>query len=175
MVKCLKKYGISFETAQPSTEIQKEMPLWHHPGEDRNKRQENNGKKAKCMRRKHAALTIGDGLELTQRLDNPLHTSQVSCMCDKCNDDRSARGCENPHACAIAAASRIGQILPKWIPKQGETVGPSPTTMPQSQEDDTGLFVPPENITRLAQGLRVMTLRDSEPKERPNPPARRRA
>ncbi|KAJ7346100.1 hypothetical protein DFH08DRAFT_636344, partial [Mycena albidolilacea] len=107
---------ISFETVQPSTEIQKGMPLGHHPGEDRNNRQENNGKKAKCMRRKHAALTIGDGLDLTQRLANPLHTSQALCMCNECNDDRSARGCENPHACAISAASRMGQILPNWIP-----------------------------------------------------------
>jgi hypothetical protein len=32
MVKCLNKYGLSFETFQPSTVLQREMPLWHHPG-----------------------------------------------------------------------------------------------------------------------------------------------
>ncbi|KAJ7342328.1 hypothetical protein DFH08DRAFT_632051, partial [Mycena albidolilacea] len=116
MIKCLNKYGISFETVRPSTELLKKMPLWHHPGEDRQKRQENNGKKAKCMRKNHAALTIGDGLSLAQRLKNPIHAKLASCVCDECEDDREVRGCQNPHACATAAASRLGQILPRWIP-----------------------------------------------------------
>ncbi|KAJ7624086.1 hypothetical protein DFH06DRAFT_1008685, partial [Mycena polygramma] len=30
MVKCLRKYGISLETVNPSTAICREMPLWHH-------------------------------------------------------------------------------------------------------------------------------------------------
>ncbi|KAJ7306716.1 hypothetical protein DFH08DRAFT_720738, partial [Mycena albidolilacea] len=57
MVKCLKKYGLRFETVHPSTELQRAMPLWHHPGEDPRKRQQNNGQKAKCLRRNHTALT----------------------------------------------------------------------------------------------------------------------
>ncbi|KAJ7323369.1 hypothetical protein DFH08DRAFT_623998, partial [Mycena albidolilacea] len=116
MVKCLNKYGVSFETVNPSTEIQRSMPLWHHPGEDRQKRQENNGKKARCMRGRHTAQTVGSGLDLAQRLDDPSHVDRASCVCDSCEDDRSTRGCENTHACATAAASRIRQIHPKWIP-----------------------------------------------------------
>ncbi|KAJ7314481.1 hypothetical protein DFH08DRAFT_616261, partial [Mycena albidolilacea] len=116
MIKCLNKYGVSFETVRPSAEILKKMPLWHHPGEDRQKRQENNGKKAKCMRKNHAVMTIGDGLDLAQRLKNSKHAKLASCVCDECEDDREVQGCQNPHACATAAASRLGQILPKWIP-----------------------------------------------------------
>jgi hypothetical protein len=66
MVKCLNKYGLSFETVHPSTELQRSMPLWHHPGEDPQKRQVNNGQKAKCLRGKHVALTIGAGVDLAQ-------------------------------------------------------------------------------------------------------------
>ncbi|KAJ7926107.1 hypothetical protein B0H13DRAFT_2313912 [Mycena leptocephala] len=91
LVKCLNKYGVDFAAIHPTAEIQREMPLWHHPGEDRRKRQGNNSKKAKCLRSNHAALKVGDGLDLAQRLENPLHSP--------------------------AATSRLGQIFPKWIPK----------------------------------------------------------
>jgi hypothetical protein len=175
MVKCLNKYGISFKTVHPSKAILRELPLWHHPGEDSQKRQENNGKKAKCLRKKHAILNIGDGLDLAQRLEDPLHYKRASCMCNDCDDDRTIRGCENPHACAAAAASRLGQILPKLIPKPSEPEEPIPTAATMDREDNTAFFRPSKSITEIAQGLRVMTLRGGEPKERPNMPVRRRA
>ncbi|KAJ6611806.1 hypothetical protein B0H10DRAFT_1648468, partial [Mycena sp. CBHHK59/15] len=114
MIKCLNKYGISFVTSNPSSEILRNMPLWHHPGEDDQKRQENNGKTARCLRAHHATLTIGEGLDITRRLRDPLHAKRASCVCDDCNDDRESHGCENPHACATKAASRLGQIHPQW-------------------------------------------------------------
>ncbi|KAJ7690493.1 hypothetical protein B0H17DRAFT_935994, partial [Mycena rosella] len=114
LVKCLNKYGVSFETVNPPAAIQREMPLWHHPGEDEVKRQENNGKKARCLRVNHAALTVGDGMDLAQRLQDPLHAKRASCVCNSCEDDREIRGCRDPHACVAKAASRLGQILPKW-------------------------------------------------------------
>ncbi|KAJ6613689.1 hypothetical protein B0H10DRAFT_1805052, partial [Mycena sp. CBHHK59/15] len=117
MVKCLNKYGVSFGVVYPSIMIQRELPLWHHPGENHQRSQQNNGKKAKCLRNNHAKMTIGDGLDLARRLDDPQHDAHASCECDACEEDRTIRRCENPHACAKAAASRLGQILPKWIPK----------------------------------------------------------
>ncbi|KAJ6632292.1 hypothetical protein B0H10DRAFT_1717603, partial [Mycena sp. CBHHK59/15] len=118
MVKCANKHRISFETVNPSPELLKQMPLWHHPGEDEGKRQENNSKKAVCMRAKHAASTMGDALEMVRRLDNPLHAGRATCMCecDDCDVDRTENGCEDPHACATKAKSSMGQICPKWIP-----------------------------------------------------------
>ncbi|KAF8168780.1 hypothetical protein K438DRAFT_1599270, partial [Mycena galopus ATCC 62051] len=171
LVRCLNKYGTGFAAIQPSTSILRDMPLWHHPGEDPRKRQENNGKKAKCLRGNHNALKIGDGLDLAQRLNNPLHDPRASCMCDECDDDRTIGTCTNPHACVTAAASRLGQILPKWIPQGREE---DLATAPPSSEDESGVFVAPKGIVSLAQGLRVMTHRASEPKERVNPRARRR-
>jgi hypothetical protein len=50
LVRYVNKYGVNFATIHPSEEVQKEMPLWHHPGEDPRKRQDNNGKKGKCLR-----------------------------------------------------------------------------------------------------------------------------
>ncbi|KAF8186159.1 hypothetical protein K438DRAFT_1495412, partial [Mycena galopus ATCC 62051] len=169
------KYGMEFATIFPSTEILRELPLWHHPGEDPQKRQTNNGVKAKCLREKHAATNIGHALDLTQRLRNPLHSPRASCVCDECEGDRDIKGCINPHACATAATSRLGQILPKWIPKENEEEGRVPATMHADQGDKLGLFIPPRIITSLAQGLRAMTHRTDEPKERINPRPRRRA
>ncbi|KAJ6582753.1 hypothetical protein B0H10DRAFT_1764439, partial [Mycena sp. CBHHK59/15] len=119
MVKCLNKYGLSFEVAQPSTDIQRDLPLWHHPGENNQKSQQNNGAKAKCLRNNHARMTIGDGLDLIQRMDDPMHDNHNLCECKACEEDRMTRGCDNPHACIKAAKARIGQILPKWIPTDG--------------------------------------------------------
>ncbi|KAJ7739790.1 hypothetical protein DFH07DRAFT_679873, partial [Mycena maculata] len=114
MVKCMNKYGVSFETVHPSNEIKEDMPLWHHPGKVPGKRQENNGRKAKCLRKKHAVIKVHDALDLIRRLDDPQHTRNEACSCDACEVDRTVRKCQNPHACIAAAAARLGQILPKW-------------------------------------------------------------
>ncbi|KAJ7197796.1 hypothetical protein GGX14DRAFT_307203, partial [Mycena pura] len=116
MVKCINKYGVKFGVVDPPTEILRAMPLWHHPGEDSDKRQENNGLRARCLRRAHDALTIGDAMDMKVRLEDPLHAGGAICVCDGCTEDRDKRGCENPHACATKAASRLRQIHPRWIP-----------------------------------------------------------
>ncbi|KAJ7192700.1 hypothetical protein GGX14DRAFT_379813, partial [Mycena pura] len=117
LIKCLNKYGISFATVNPSIEILRQMPLWHHPGEDNTKRQENNGRAARCLRANHAALTIGDGLNITLRLQDPLHSRQATCICDECEEDQTNHGCLDPHTCATKAASRLKQIHPRWVPQ----------------------------------------------------------
>jgi hypothetical protein len=116
MVKCLNKYGISFRTVHPSTAILRELPLWHHPGEDSQKRQKNNGKKAKCLRKKHAIQNIGDGLDLAQRLEDPLHYKRASCICNDCNDDRTIRGCENPPCMRYSSCLSSGANPPQVDP-----------------------------------------------------------
>ncbi|KAJ7269103.1 hypothetical protein C8J57DRAFT_952995, partial [Mycena rebaudengoi] len=175
MVKCLNKYGVSFETTHPSTEIKKKMPLWYHPRKNRHKRQVNNSQEANCLRQNHAVFTVGDGLEMIRRRDDPLHYDRASCECDACDDDKEIRGCENPHACIAAAASRLGQILPGWIPSEQEAEPLLQEATNETREEDRGYFEPPMEITMLAQGLRVMTLRPDEPKERIDRPVRRRA
>ncbi|KAJ6480546.1 hypothetical protein C8R47DRAFT_1050204 [Mycena vitilis] len=94
-------------------------------------------------------------------------------MCDECEDDREKRGCENPHACVTSAASRLRQILPKWVPNPTEEVQIE-NARAEGHEDGTA-FRPPHSITSLSQGLRTLTLRTGEPKERPAPATRRRA
>ncbi|KAJ7247217.1 hypothetical protein C8J57DRAFT_1080927, partial [Mycena rebaudengoi] len=169
LIKCLNKYGLKFETLNPSPTIQRQMPLWHHPGANRQKSQINNGEKADCLRRNHGALIVGDALALVQRLEDPLHSERVTCECDKCDDDRTISGCENPHACVMAAAARLGQIHPKWT---GEATAAEKT--PETEGESSKIFEPPERITTLAMGLRVMTRRPEEPQEREPAPARRR-
>ncbi|KAJ7733236.1 hypothetical protein DFH07DRAFT_754988 [Mycena maculata] len=165
LVKCVNKYGMSFEAVCPSTQIKKEMPLWYHPGADHRKRQLNNGEKADCMQKNHSVQTVGDGLNLTRRLDDPEHENLDSCECNDCEEDRTVYDCENPHSCAAAAASRLRQILPEWLPTPGADETPVP-------EDDTDRLPPTKSISSLAQGLRMMTKRADEPKVRPDPVVR---
>ncbi|KAJ6614056.1 hypothetical protein B0H10DRAFT_1950974 [Mycena sp. CBHHK59/15] len=109
---------------------------------------------------------------MAQRLCNPLHAKRATCVCDECEVDRDTHGCENPHACATKAASRLGQIRLRWIPKPGDTERHE--AEPMDGEETSGRFLPPDAITNLAQGLRAMTHRVGEPLERPEPPIRRR-
>ncbi|KAJ7224551.1 hypothetical protein GGX14DRAFT_300497, partial [Mycena pura] len=116
-------------------ELLRQMPLWHHPGEDEAKRQGNNGRVARCLRENHAALTIGDGLDAALRLQDPLHSSRTTCTCDECGDDRESRGCSDPHACVSKAASRLQQIHPRWIPRPENSEGASaPAGQDNSEE-----------------------------------------
>ncbi|KAJ6536954.1 hypothetical protein B0H19DRAFT_962446, partial [Mycena capillaripes] len=162
------KYGVNFETVSPTEDIRHALPMWHHPGEDPAKKQTNNGAKADCLRTKHGVKTIGEGVNLTGRLKDNAHEKTAVCCCGDCIDDRTERGCKDPHACAIAAIDRLKQIMPKWT--EGQT--PSQAVDP---DNDVALFVPPKSITSLAQGLRVLTRRSNEAKERPVPRIRRRA
>ncbi|KAJ7233781.1 hypothetical protein C8J57DRAFT_995332, partial [Mycena rebaudengoi] len=116
LVKCINKYGMEFVTINPTESIQREMPLWYHPRERPDKRQENNGRRAGCLQDNHGIFEVGAGLDLAQRLEDPLHGPRVTCECDGCDKDHTTRGCDNPHACATAAASHLYQILPKWVP-----------------------------------------------------------
>ncbi|KAJ7191357.1 hypothetical protein GGX14DRAFT_297241, partial [Mycena pura] len=68
------------------------MPLWHHPGEDRSKKQNNNSSRAKCLRAKHSVVTVGDGVDLATLFQNPQHHKLSGCKCDLCEASR-ARGC----------------------------------------------------------------------------------
>ncbi|KAJ6630373.1 hypothetical protein B0H10DRAFT_1632634, partial [Mycena sp. CBHHK59/15] len=116
LVRCLNKYGVSFGTVNLSTDIKNEMLLWHHPRKVDNKWQGNNSEKAQCLRHNHTALTVGKGLDIAQRLGDPLHANRATCMCDECNDDRNIRGCKDPHACTSKAATRLKEINPGWVP-----------------------------------------------------------
>ncbi|KAJ7226782.1 hypothetical protein GGX14DRAFT_385581 [Mycena pura] len=109
---------------------------------------------------------------MATRLGNPAHLAQDTCDCTDCENDRDMH-CENPHACATKAASRLRQIHPRWIPGSGEPERePGPAGQSGSPDDD--VFVPPSEIMDISQGLRTMTNRRDEPVERPVIHARRR-
>jgi hypothetical protein len=113
--------------------------------------------------------------DLTRRLGDPPHNKRASCECGECNNDRTLKGCENPHSCATAVASRLSQIHSNWIPRPGAVEDPVNVDEAPEQGDATSRFLSPKRITGLAQGLRVITCWDNEMKERPDPWVRRRA
>ncbi|KAJ7222669.1 hypothetical protein B0H12DRAFT_1241099 [Mycena haematopus] len=172
MVQCLYTYGVVFKAVLPSEELQRKMPLWHHPGEDGDKRQTNNSARAKCLRATHAVRTVGEGVDTAARLQDPLHGNSPICPCDACEDDR-ARKCKNPHTCADDAGRRLDQLRPEWDPRKERAMRPADSDEPL--EEDTKIFRSPREIESLGQGLRVITKREDEPKERPQPRINRRA
>ncbi|KAJ7125858.1 hypothetical protein C8R46DRAFT_927518, partial [Mycena filopes] len=153
MVNCAKKYGIKFDTLNPSKDVRELLPLWHHFGEDPNKRQLNNKPQCKCLRVNHRVTTVGDGMSVMARLNDPIHEAHKKCICAACSDDRIERKCKNPHSCATAVQTRLGQLLPKWDPRVSDL---------QEEEnpdegENTRVFIGPEEISKLTDGFRVFT------------------
>ncbi|KAJ7106852.1 hypothetical protein C8R43DRAFT_905988 [Mycena crocata] len=107
MVNVAKRYGIIFDTHQPTQEIRRKLPLWHHFGEDRRKHRVNNSIQCKCLRSKHEAKTMGDAEVISARLDDPRHRADRKCTCLDCIDDRAFQKCQNPHACAKMARYKV--------------------------------------------------------------------
>ncbi|KAJ7599535.1 hypothetical protein C8J56DRAFT_720285, partial [Mycena floridula] len=53
MVKMTENHGFCFKDITPSIDVRREMPIWHHIGEDPQKKQYTSGKEARCLRAKH--------------------------------------------------------------------------------------------------------------------------
>ncbi|KAJ7138834.1 hypothetical protein C8R46DRAFT_822761, partial [Mycena filopes] len=159
MLTCAKKYGVEFNTPDPSHEIQKLLPLWHHHGENPERRQLNNKAQCKCLRFKHGVTTVGQGMIVMERLNSPTHKADAKCLCNACIDDRLERKCKNPHKCATAVRERLTQLKPRWDPQLPE---------PDFSHESPGtareeVFKRPPEITKLAEGFRIFS---KEKKER---------
>ncbi|KAJ7149859.1 hypothetical protein C8R43DRAFT_887664 [Mycena crocata] len=154
MVNAARKYGVEFNTDNPSRELRGLLPLWHHFGEDTSKRQLNNKPQSKCLRENHKVETISEGLTVMDRLTDPDHHENKSCSCEACCDDRRERGCKNPHGCAVAVRTRLDELLPKWDPRTVEQV----QLQPENEDTEESItFAPPESIRTLTDGFRVFT------------------
>ncbi|KAJ7483378.1 hypothetical protein FB451DRAFT_954140, partial [Mycena latifolia] len=100
----------------PSLEIQGQIPIWHHFGEDPDKTQLNNSKACRCLRENHGVQLVRDSLKILERLRDAAHRRSPTCRCLACDEDRRVRGCDNPNACVQAVERRLSSILPKWDP-----------------------------------------------------------
>ncbi|KAJ7121450.1 hypothetical protein C8R44DRAFT_542958, partial [Mycena epipterygia] len=118
MVNTALKYGLQFDTYDPSQDLLKELPLWHSFAEDKSKRKINNTAPCKCLRSTHRAYTLGDAMVISERLSDPAHRADNGCMCHPCILDRVFAGCKNPHSCAKMAKLKLDSLLPKWDPRR---------------------------------------------------------
>ncbi|KAJ7599534.1 hypothetical protein C8J56DRAFT_725399, partial [Mycena floridula] len=50
------------------------------------------------------------------------HSPNRNCECTACEEDRSERGCPNPHKCVEAARKKLDALLPKWDPRRPEHI-----------------------------------------------------
>jgi hypothetical protein len=138
MIKVANKYGVAFDTLNPSEELRRLLPMWHHFGEDPSKTQYNNKAQSKCLHSTHNVRTTGDGMEIISRLDDRGHNAEAGCTCIPCTEDRAINGFRDPHKCTLAARERLGLLLPKWDPRtderqQVETPNDGTTSKPQNK------------------------------------------
>ncbi|KAJ7089040.1 hypothetical protein C8R43DRAFT_834860, partial [Mycena crocata] len=117
MMNVARKYGVTFDTHNPSQEVRRSLPLWHHFGEDRGKRQVNNTGPCECLQLKHGASKMGDAERISARLSDARHRPHKDCTCLDCVDDRAFMKCKNPHTCAKMALTKLDSLQSKWDPR----------------------------------------------------------
>ncbi|KAJ6517021.1 hypothetical protein DFH09DRAFT_940617 [Mycena vulgaris] len=167
VLKCAKKYGMEFDTLNPSLELCMLLPLFHHHGENPVKRQIDNSAACKCLRKNHKVPTVSEGMAIMSRLDSPLHVPDAKCNCSPCIDDQLENRCKNPHRCATTVRDRLNQILPKWDPRLPDI----PEEAPDKELDGIVTFSPPQKIDRLTDGMHIFTKSPSTADEiEANPP-----
>ncbi|KAJ6480518.1 hypothetical protein C8R47DRAFT_599940 [Mycena vitilis] len=158
MIACAERYGVVFDTIDPSVEIREQLPLFHHFGKDPSKTQLNNTPACKCLRENHNVQAIGEGRKLTNKIQNEDHKPTAACKCVPCNELRRSEGCNNPHSCARTAESRLEQILPKWDPRTGTQDRDRENDEDSSQETSGATtFRAPKRIESLKEGFRIFT------------------
>ncbi|KAJ7229949.1 hypothetical protein GGX14DRAFT_336259, partial [Mycena pura] len=116
MLKCLHKYGYSFDVVKPTYHLLRELPFWHHLGKRTDARDGNNYLACKCLRDNHGVLYTKEGLAVMNRLEDEAHSPSATCECLPCSDDRRNKGCANPHACAKAVVMGLDRLSTKWDP-----------------------------------------------------------
>ncbi|KAJ7141977.1 hypothetical protein C8R46DRAFT_1046559 [Mycena filopes] len=149
------KYGLVFDTPEPSVDLRKKLPLWHPFSEDRTKRRINNTTPCKCLRHNHRVFNVGDAIRAAERLGNPDHITDKTCMCYDCVEDRNFKNCKNPHSCAKMARQKIDSLVPKWNPS---TDYPDRQVAEETEGDShSHTFTGPQEISTLTDGFRIFT------------------
>jgi ribonuclease HI/exonuclease III len=115
MVKVARKYKVQMEALHPSIQVVKSLPIWSHASANDLLRLNTNIKEAKCMRKNHKIMTVGQTQDLANKRGNS-HKPQRSCQCNGCRETRQASKCHNPHKCQEMAIQLLSSITPKWNP-----------------------------------------------------------
>ncbi len=127
MIQKARKYGLVVDAPNPRQDLKSAMPLWYHIGMEEGRRVPNS-KSGRCLRERHAVLTVLDCLRVVGRLrdlangnsardaqqrDGTRHRPAAACRCASCVEDRSV-GCDNPHRCAQMAQKLLNSLKPIW-------------------------------------------------------------
>ena len=114
MLRVADKYDAKLAAILLSPELRSQLPAWYHIASTP---RPITNKPSKCLLKRHAISIVADLLHTSERLrgNHPTHRPNEICTCEDCIIDRT-HGCQNPHACATEALTRIHLIFPKLDP-----------------------------------------------------------
>ncbi|KAJ7252019.1 hypothetical protein C8J57DRAFT_1238360 [Mycena rebaudengoi] len=115
MYKTAKKFGVKLDALAISKDVKESLPMWFHAGATTDLKRRNNTALAKCLRKNHGVVTVGDTLELVER-NYQGHSRRRNCACNSCKADRH-KGCEIPYKCQEEAVKILDCLSEKWDPR----------------------------------------------------------
>jgi ribonuclease HI len=180
MLKIASKHNTDLAAIRISSHLRAKLPAWYHIAADH---RPITSATAKCLLRTHKALSVADLVKTSARIRNPNavvnppHYQITFCYCQDCSNDRY-NGCQNPHACATEAQTRLEHITPKLNPlSPGNGHGNLSLTRRRKKQNETAkaqngeiLFDPSMTCkTDLAECFRIFI----DPNRTSTEPARR--
>ncbi|KAJ3002608.1 hypothetical protein NUW54_g5756 [Trametes sanguinea] len=119
MLKVAKKYGLRLEGRAFSRSILRNMPMWDHGEADkaRIRRLGSRSRATACLKNVHKLMTVGDFEAFAAERDDPMHSKDSQCECDRCTSLRLEQHCADPDACYRRALDLLNTLPQKWDPR----------------------------------------------------------
>ncbi|KAJ6474178.1 hypothetical protein C8R45DRAFT_766598, partial [Mycena sanguinolenta] len=174
MILVARNYHLRFTALAFSRDIKLKMPVWKHPGMNRELyKKACRRDSATCLRLNHQVRDVQDVLIIADRKTsiarkphqiNPSGIGRKNCGCPACTKDRFQRGCKNPGECIETAKMIINSIFPKWHPTLEnldihEELALTPTEIAGNDSaldtDTTFSFDPNITLSECAYGFRI--------------------
>jgi hypothetical protein len=138
MLKVAREFNVQLGTANPSSEVKGDLPLWYHAKSDPTAKKVYKTREAKCLRQKHHIKLVKEAASTINGV-NAEHRQEDTCTCETCRRLRAETKCPHPNRCINMLARLIQLIKPKWNPKNtNPTNNTTTTTANEEREEEEG-------------------------------------
>jgi hypothetical protein len=106
--------NLCLEGRNISKNIQRSWQVWYHSNADAWLCLLNNSEAAKCLKKNHGVLMVGQVETVASYLDKDELIHWNECECNKCIEASEGRRCEHPHTWFTKAKEILDTLDPKW-------------------------------------------------------------
>ena len=133
ILKAAKNHNLTLDATAFHPNLLRSAPIWFHAGATQALNCLNNHHDARCLRRNHRIISVGDVTTLASSMFNNDHRQSNFCQCPTCVHIQSTYDCMQPTKCITFAKDLLRCLPAKWLPSENvtevaenEVVNPAP-------------------------------------------------